>query len=610
MDTLTQGPATPGAAPDRRPDTPETPPVAPAGLRTGQTAAMRDVLTGGHDTAGRMLMDGVAPAATGVAPGPRPAAPATHRGVPPRRDGAAGGWPAGSVEGVSWPQAAVEDAGAAAPAGAAAGAPPRAVPRLMLRSLAVAALVFMVPVVAVAFAASYTTLETFARGHGFASWLVPYWPVAVDGAILGLLALDLYKTARRHPWWVLRFAAHGMTAVTVLLNSRGTGHSLSTDPYGALAHAAMPVLFVIGVEGVRRLLVFACRLQDGTGADRIPLHRWALDPAGSARMYRRMRLAGVPSYQEMIHREMNLRGYEIWLRQELGGSLAKATDEQRLPMTMAPHGYTVQQAQALPAKWRQEAAERQRAQAERDRVEAEQAAERAKQDRIKALHDEAEVEQARHLVAADTDTAAAQAEAKRAEAQGRAEAAKVRAEQARTQAERVAVMEAQAQETAAAAAARRKAAEDTRNAEEQEAEAARLAKQAALDARDAQTIARDAERLAKEQQELEAARVHSARQAADEVEQEQASRVRAAKFEVRARQLEDLARLQPRERNARRVARMLMAGPVTLAQIEADLGVARSTASELRQEAERLLADGYPETELHQQMDQALDLTA
>jgi hypothetical protein len=71
-----------------------------------------------------------------------------------------------------------------------------------------------------------------------------------------------------------------------------------------------------------------------------------------------LRLAGVRSYPEMIRREQALDGYRVWLTQQLGGDLSKASEVQRLPMTLTPKGFTVEQALALPAQWEAEAAER------------------------------------------------------------------------------------------------------------------------------------------------------------------------------------------------------------------------------------------------------------
>ncbi|MEU3634593.1 DUF2637 domain-containing protein, partial [Streptomyces fradiae] len=324
----------------------------------------------------------------------------------------------------------------ATPAGQTTGRTPRVAPTVT-RILAVAALVGMVPVTVIGFAASYETLAALALANGFSEALAPWVPLGIDGAIIAFLALDLYLTARRIPWPLLRFAAHAMTAATVIFNASESAlstHGAWDDPVRAAWHGVMPLLFVVGVEGARRLLVHVGRLEDGTASDSIPLHRWTLAPVRTSRLYRRMRLASVRSYPEMVRREQELEGYRVWLTQELGGDLKRASEVQLLPMTMAPRGYTVEQALALPAKWRAEAAERARAEAERERLEAErdrkQAEEeqrRAKLARLRELEDAADLEAAEHQSTAKVAAARAEAERLAAEAEGQTQEARAEA---------------------------------------------------------------------------------------------------------------------------------------------------------------------------------------
>ncbi|MER5740470.1 hypothetical protein ABT117_33055 [Streptomyces sp. NPDC002262] len=123
-----------------------------------------------------------------------------------------------------------------------------------------------------------------------------------------------------------------------------------------------------------------------------------------------MRLAAVRSYTDMVEREQALEGYRVWLTQHLGGDLSKATDEQLLPVTMAPRGYTVEEALALPVQWKaeadQRAAEEAGRQAESERQEAERKAVRA----IRGAETAARVKIAEAKAAAAGATAQAQAE--------------------------------------------------------------------------------------------------------------------------------------------------------------------------------------------------------
>ncbi|MFD5899791.1 DUF2637 domain-containing protein [Streptomyces sp. NPDC060366] len=545
-------------------------------------------------------------ATAGAAPGTAPAAPVTKSAAPVAANGAppsprkGGRARPGSADTPVSTAPAADGAAPANPADPPAGRGARTVGWLLL----LVAGLGMPLVGVIGFAASYSTLERFAAGHGFSDTLAPWFPVGIDASIVALLALDLVMVRRKKPWPLLRFAAHAMTLVTVLLNAsdgltKGPGESvwagLLADPLWALSHGVMPILFVLGVEAARRLLMHAAAIEEGTETDRIPLHRWALAPVRTGKLYRRMRLAAVRSYPEMVERERALSGYRVWLTQELGGDLDKASEIQMLPITMAPHGYTVEDALALPAKWKAEAAERDRLEAERERLEAERQRAQAKADRIAAITDEADIAEAGFVTEARTGTAQAQAEA-----------AKARAEHQRTAAERLSLREAEALESEEAAAARRRAAEETAEAERLELEAAQTREKAAR-------IAADAARREEETGRQERERATARRRAAEETAEAERLELEAARLRTELRQVEaaaeaaeDYFRLQPRERNARRVARMLLvahpagtpAGQmdperVPSAEIGGRLGVGRTVAGELRKEALALLATGY-----------------
>ncbi|MBK3593754.1 IS3 family transposase [Streptomyces sp. NPDC017861] len=376
---------------------------------------------------------------------------------------------------------------------------------------------------------------------------------------------------------------------------------LTADPVRTGLHAIMPVLFIIGVGAARRLLLKAADIEDGTASDRIPLHRWALSPLATPRLYRRMRLAAVRSYPEMVAREQSLAGYEVWLRQKHGGDISKASETERLPMKMAPRGYTVEEALRLPEKWEADAQERQREEAERkrrkaedERAQAERQRQQAKADRIAAIDDEGDVIEAKHRKEARTGTAAAQAEA-----------AKVQAEFQKKAAERRALAELNAEESAEAAALRLKAADDNEKAAQAELRAAQIQAEAAQKAaeaerREQETEDRAARRIKEHQRQLEAeqktaeAELHIARL------KEQTARLEAA-----AQRAEDYARLSPRERNERRVARMIQSAggdvdAVPLKDIMEELSIKQTAAGEVRAAAVELLKNGY-------QPDQILD---
>ncbi|MEU3777997.1 DUF2637 domain-containing protein [Streptomyces sp. NPDC032472] len=584
---------------------------------------MDDTLTVGQTMGQGVAVAPAAPATAGATPGPRPGAPAGPEGAPPAPRKGGQGRPGVAGQGV----AVAPAAGQGAPATVAT--PAAAEPSRWVGWLLMAVAVVGMPLVGViGFAASYSTLQRFALAHGYGPVLAPWFPIGVDASIIALLAFDLVMVRRRTPWPVLRFAAHVMTLFTILFNAsdgikggKGLWEGLAADPLWALSHAAMPGLFVLGVEAARKLLVHAAHIEDGTATDRIPLHRWVLSPVRTGRLYRRMRLAAVRSYPEMVEREQALEGYRVWLTQELKGDLSEATEVQLLPMTMAPRGYTVEEALALPAKWKAEAEERDRAEAERQREEAERKRQQDKADRLRALADDADIEVATHEQAARKGSAAAAAEAARAAAEAEAAAAKAAAEHRRTAAERLAAAEAEALESAEAAAARRKAAEDAAGAERAAAEAERQKAEKLKVSAEAQKWQAEQERAAADE---ERAKADKAAAEADKAAAEKAAaaaRYETSLIEAREQQAEDYARLQPRERNERQVARMLLAAGadptratrqdqldlVPLSAVMDAINVKQSAAGDIRRAAGLQLEGGYRPTALETALDMAWD---
>ncbi|WP_328868623.1 DUF2637 domain-containing protein [Streptomyces sp. NBC_00304] len=571
---------------------------------------MTDTLTGDQTTATRGAMAGATPGTAPAAPSGQEATPPAANAAPPVPRKGGRGRPGSAASPLS-------TAGATGHPDPATEATPEATvgARVVGWLLLAVAAIGMPLVGVIGFSASYSTLQRFAAGHGFSDTLAPWFPIGIDASIVALLALDLVMVRRGSPWPVLRFAAHAMTLATVVFNAAdglktGPGKSIWTelwaDPLRALSHGVMPVLFVLGVEAARRLLMHAARIEEGTDTDRIPLHRWALAPVATGRLYRRMRLAAVHSYDEMVEREQALAGYTVWLKQKYNGDLGRASEIERLPMTMAPRGYTVEDALALPAKWEADAAERVRKEAERQRAEAERQRQQAKAARIAALTDEADVVEAEHLVAARTGTAAAQASAATAQAEAEAAAAWTRAELQRTAAERQARQEADAMESAEAAADRRKAAEDDRKAAEATLKAAQARDEATRLAAEAQRQQDAAQRIADRRTDEQQRQVLAEQETAAAQLRTVQLREQAARLEAAAEAAEDYARLSQRQRNARRVARILLAAypdgtpagqidpeSVPLATIQERLAIGRTVASELRTEAMTLIAEGY-----------------
>ncbi|MFB8137480.1 DUF2637 domain-containing protein [Streptomyces mirabilis] len=487
---------------------------------------------------------------------------------------------------------------------------------------------------AIGFAMSYSTLAKKALTWGFSPDLAPWFPVGVDASIIVFLALDLYLIRKDTPWPLLRMAAHGMTFATIWFNASSQGH-IAGDPVRAASHGVMPLLFVIGVEAARKLFIKKTQLEAGTATDRIPLHRWILAPVATPRFYRRMRLHGVTSYPEMIRRQQDLTAYEQWLKRKYNDDLSQASDDEKLPMEMAAHGYTVAEALAMPeqqereAEARAEEAERRRLDAETRRELDQKKAEAARleadgdlesvrarvegrtaQARAHARAQASAAERAAELEEAALETAVlAEARARTAEAESRAaqerevkavadlQAAELEYQAAEkrklaAQADQVAAAEAQAVETAEIAAARKRAAEANLAAAETEKAAAETRHAAAeLNRKTEEEDARREAALAQKAAAWEAA-AEAERRAAE-------TRHAAAEIERRAVEIEDAAKLTPRQRAVRKVARMILAAGgeadrLPLATIQHELAVTSpGTASEYRHEAAELLAGGY-----------------
>ncbi|WP_274914331.1 DUF2637 domain-containing protein [Streptomyces sp. WZ-12] len=448
----------------------------------------------------------------------------------------------------------------------------------------------------IGFTGSYSALARLGSEHGF-GWFADVFPIGVDVGIVVLLTLDLFLIHRRAPWPVLRLLAHTFTVATIVFNAAAAG-PIRTDPVGAAMHAVVPLMFVASVEAGRRLVVRAAQLADGKAVDRIPLHRWILAPWPTWLLYRRMRLWGLPSYTAAVTREQERTVYRVMLIREYG-DVDKAPQEARLPLKMAQYGLSVDEALALPAQAEQAAAQR-RERAEEAEMEAQaRAAKRQAQAEVQQLRTAAEVEEARAEAAALAGAAKATAEGRTAQAHIEAQARTQAAQRAATAAERTAAAESDALQSATAAAALRKAAEDekaaletrARNAETQKAaletEAAAAEARARIKAAEAAEAAKEKSRAA----DVEAA--EAAKQRAAE------TRARVAEIELAALEREDRARLKPSERDARRVARMILTDAAGIPEsldlkVIADaLGISVTTASDRRKEAAALLSGGY-----------------
>ena len=142
------------------------------------------------------------------------------------------------------------------------------------------------------FASSFATLYGAARAHG---WTSPaLLPLSVDSGIVAYVILDhLAVTLGSRSRW-LHLAAWSLAAFTVWANA---AVSPADGTQWRVIHAAMPALWVLGVEALR----FMWRHLHAAPprADRIPSGRWLASPLPTLLLWRRMRLLNVTSWERM-----------------------------------------------------------------------------------------------------------------------------------------------------------------------------------------------------------------------------------------------------------------------------------------------------------------------
>jgi hypothetical protein len=181
------------------------------------------------------------------------------------------------------------------------------------RRTAVAAVTATVTVTGLAVCAaagSYSTVSGLAASHGIRlDWLAP---AEIDGGLVGVILLDITLTwANRAMWW-MRLAARVFGVGTVLANAAAGWPS----PVGAGLRCAAPLLIVVITEAGRASLLYPSRdeerkeraaAREKRREDWIPPVRWLLDPAGTFRLWRRMKLRGETSYSAAAQVEENRR---------------------------------------------------------------------------------------------------------------------------------------------------------------------------------------------------------------------------------------------------------------------------------------------------------------
>ncbi|PZT73041.1 DUF2637 domain-containing protein [Streptomyces sp. AC1-42W] len=529
----------------------------------------------------------------------------------------------------------------------ATGTEPDRDPRTM-RLIAVFAGVGGLVLAAIGFTGSYTTLKNLAESKDFGLFSYAF-PIGIDAGILVLLALDLYMMRKRMPLPILRWAAHGLTAATVAFNAAAPKGPWTADPLAASMHGVIPVLFIIAVEAARHYIGRMADLLAGEAPlGSVPLTRWILSPLTTPRLARRMRLYNLP-YKEVAAQFQQLRIYREGLRQKYDdderGWRKAATANEMLPFKLAPFGFSVERALAVPLEEETKRIEREaqaavqraeaeiqrvktdvqlgaaRIQAEVDKIRAEgqlkiakAEAEREAQAEIQRAEADAQLREAKrqHALKLAEDKAAAEAQELADETEKRRTLAQIEREKVQASwglekqqmATEATEAERRIQADAAARAQRDEAARKAGLAEQQQRLARALAEEKKALEEAAEHERKEAEhRAATVNKDLEAQRdaeeiaLSKAREEAA-VEEAAERRAQAAEHEARAVEAAALARMNQVDWDVQRVVAMIQTrgeSAVTVRVIADELGISTGSAQDRKTRAVDLLNGGGTE---------------
>ncbi|HEY3480084.1 MAG TPA: DUF2637 domain-containing protein, partial [Streptomyces sp.] len=166
-------------------------------------------------------------------------------------------------------------------------------------------------------------------------WFANVFPIGVDAGIVVLLALDLLLTWLRIPFPLLRQTAWLLTAATIAFN----GAAAWPDALGVGMHAIIPVLFVVSVEAARHAIGRIADITADKHMESVRITRWLLAPFPTFRLWRRMKLWELRSYEEVIRREQDRLVYRARLRARYGVAWRrKAPVEAIMPLRLAKYG--------------------------------------------------------------------------------------------------------------------------------------------------------------------------------------------------------------------------------------------------------------------------------
>ncbi|MEV8098675.1 DUF2637 domain-containing protein [Kitasatospora sp. NPDC085879] len=186
----------------------------------------------------------------------------------------------------------------------------------------------------IGFAGSYNAVRELAVQKGFGAFSYAF-PIGVDAGIVVLLSLDLVLTWLRIPFPLLRQTAWLLTAATIAFNAAASWG----DALGMAMHAVIPVLFVVVVEASRHAVGRIAAITADRHMESVRLMRWLLSPVPTFRLWRRMKLWELRSYDETVRLEQNRLVYRAQLRFRYGrGWRRSAPFQALLPLKLAKYG--------------------------------------------------------------------------------------------------------------------------------------------------------------------------------------------------------------------------------------------------------------------------------
>lgn len=184
---------------------------------------------------------------------------------------------------------------------------------------------------------SYSAVSALAAEKHFGAFS-RWFPIGIDAGIAVLLSLDMVLAGLRIPFPLLRQFAWVLTGATICFNAA----TAEGDWLAVAMHAIIPMLFIVIIEGGRHTIG---RIADITAEKLIespPLTRWILSPWPTFRIWRRMRMWQITSYEHAVTLERDTRVLRTRLRQRHGRRWRTVASERaQLALNLSRYGVPV-----------------------------------------------------------------------------------------------------------------------------------------------------------------------------------------------------------------------------------------------------------------------------